>query len=145
MGYTDIDENWDEFDADFYDISQEYMPYMFLEEDEITPFNNEINKDKARKRRKNARKEQKKYKAQYKIGANRWLIASPAYGMDKNGNYTDDPEEIAYYKKTYEIKPTDRFRFFKKLSNKKLRKMPEDMSLRGNKYRKFYNIWNEIY
>lgn len=154
MGYTDIDENWDDFDADFYDLplpqryislEDEYL-YRKLEEDEenVEQFNNEINKDKARKRRKNARKEQKKYKAQSQIGEKR-LISSPAYGVDKNGNYEDNPEKIAYYKKFYETKHTDRFRFFKKRSNKKIRKMPKDMSLKGNKYRRFYNIWNEIY
>ena len=77
------------------------------------------NKEKHRKRRKNNEKYKKKLEWQFKTIKS---YPSPCYAVDKYGNYTNEEDKIAYYKKTNKSKHASRFKYFKKLSNKKLRR-----------------------
>lgn len=73
-------------------------------------------KEKYRKKRKRDIKHKNKVKKLYEI---RKEYPNLAYPVDKDGRYTDNESEIAYYKEIYDSK---RFHYYKKLANRKVRK-----------------------
>lgn len=76
-------------------------------------------KEKARKRRKNDIKYKHKLKWQ---AQNCQHYPSPSYPVDKHGNYTDDVNNIAYYKKTNKSSHSQRFSYYKNQANRAVRR-----------------------
>lgn len=76
-------------------------------------------KEKSRRRRHNDRKHKEKLKWQSKnIGG----YPSPAYPVGKDGHYASDEDEVLYYKKISKSSHASRYKYFKKLSNKIVRR-----------------------
>lgn len=88
------------------------------EEQEEIDFHN-LSKNKHRNRR-NASKKYKKKLKEMSINCN--FYPSPSYPVDKYGNYCNDESKIAYYKEVNKSKHSSRYRFCKKMSNKKVRR-----------------------
>ena len=69
---------------------------------------------------------------------------SPSYGVDRQGNWTDNDADVLYYKKCYKSKHASRFKYYKNQSSRKVRRN-KDLVLKGGEYKKFYeyqwNIW----
>lgn len=84
-------------------------------------------KEKYRKKRRKDIKYKNKVKKLYGI---RKEYPNLAYPVDKDGRYTNNESEIAYYKKIYNSKS---FSHYKKLANKKVRR-----------YIRFVNAENDI-
>ena len=79
-----------------------------------------IEKIKHRNRRKNAMKHKRKLRFQARNSSG---YPSPSYAVDKYGNYTDDEDEIVYYKPTYKSKHSCRYSFHKRAANKSIRRL----------------------
>lgn len=77
------------------------------------------NKEKHRRRRYYKEKYKKKLKTQSETLR---FYPSPAYSVNKDGYYTDDEDEIAYYRKTYKSSHCDRYKYYKRASNKAVRR-----------------------
>lgn len=65
------------------------------------------------------------------------------YPVDKNGNYTRNEEEIAYYKRDNGYQA--RKKLLKRQSNKKIRKFVSEEALKGGEYKKVFDYWWELY
>ena len=76
---------------------------------------------KARKRRFNTNIHKRKLKWQAR---NITSYPTPAYGVDNKGNYTDNEDEIVYYKETNKSSHCCCYSFWKKQTNRKVRKLP---------------------
>lgn len=74
----------------------------------------ESDKTKHRKRRQRAAKYKNKLKRQ---SIDIQSYPGVAYPVDKHGNYTEDTAEAAYYKKIRKSKKTERYGYYKKMSN----------------------------
>lgn len=64
------------------------------------------------------------------------------YPVDKHGDYTNNKDEIAYYKR---ISGSRMSKFLKRQSNKKIRRKILDEALKGGDYKKWFDYWWELY
>lgn len=64
------------------------------------------------------------------------------YPVDDRGKYTNEEEEITYYKR---YRTTQLSKFLKRQSNKKIRHMDIDEALQGGDYKKVYDYWWILY
>lgn len=98
---------------------------------------NECNKNQ----QLNGYKRKVKYKQRLKrLAREACNYPSPAIPVDKNGDYTDDPEETKYIRREYRGKMS---RFLKKIGNRKIRRYEGDISS-GCAYRRLFDFWWEL-
>ena len=94
----------------------------------------DYNKMPMREHRKNQRKH-KKHLEQIANEGNEWVPGS--YGVDKDGHYTNDPEQVVYYKRTYR---SQRSKDIKKQCNEQVRNDDDELYQGGN-YKKAAEFW----
>lgn len=104
--------------------------------------------DKRRRQRKNKHEHDKKYKRHMKfLAENISHYPSPAFPVSANGDYVNDDERhlFAYYKRCYQSQgKRSRVNFFKKISNRKIRRYKQKIP-NGRWCHKLYDFWWEIY
>lgn len=97
-------------------------------------------KEDRRKRFKQKKKHKNKLKWQAKNITN---YPSPSYGVGVNGKVEFDEDKVVYYKKVYQSKHADGFSYFKRYSNKRVRKCMELKN--GSFYKKVFDYKWEIW
>ena len=126
-------------DVDISDIEiMNYLRSQCIQEEE----ENMIESDSMKRKHRNNELHQKKAKRIWEMNSNRFYHPFGYYPVDKNGDFTDDPDQIAYYKR---YNTTQYSKFLKRQSNKKIRKMITEDALRGSDYKKLYDYWWELY
>ena len=123
--YDDYDYNNEEMTDDFYD---DYEEESYREKEK-----------RAAKRRKDDRKHKRKAREIWESGDSYY---GGYYPVDKHGNYADEEDDIAYFKRADTGK---RSSFLKKQSNKKIRHEDSDEALKGGEYKKKYDYKWELY
>ena len=108
------------------------------EEEETVPmeYAKGVRKDCAYER---DRKHKKKLVRLAKI-CSKWYH-SPAYMMDKDRDYTSDPEEMMFVSRIYR---GHRSKYLKRISNKKIRRYNKEIKSRGG-YKRIFDYWWEMY
>lgn len=105
------------------------------------PFTNEILKEKRRKHIKSKIQHQKKLAKQVKDI--KWY-PEPAYAINKNREHVNDLDQAVTYKKNYKSSHAFRFKYYKKLSNRKVRQRYKFIERNDDIY--FHADWmNEEY
>lgn len=117
--------NGDEVIDDFFDDYDEEDSYKEKEK-------------RAAQRRKEDRKHKRKARKIWAEGS----FYGGYYPVDKHGNYADEEENIAYFKREDTGK---RSRFLKKQSNRKIRQDNSDEALKGGEYKKKFDYRWELY
>ena len=82
-----------------------------------------------------------RYKNKLKFQAENIMgYPSPVWSKGLNG-WTGNKDEILYYAKVYKSKHTVRYSYYKRYSNKKVRKYDIDVRLKGGAYKKVFDYW----
>lgn len=67
-----------------------------------------------------------------------------AYRVDKNGDWTDDPEDTKYVKRCYRENRPGISGYLKKLANRKVRRFDGEIGNYGA-YKKVFDYWWNLY
>lgn len=86
----------------------------------LTGIEKEYEKERFRNHRNGEIKKKNKLKRTWQDTGNRFFTS--CYPVDKSGNYTNDKEQIAYYKETNKSRHAKRFRYYKNQSNRAVRR-----------------------
>ena len=79
----------------------------------------------------------------WNANSNRFYHPFGYFPVDEDGRYTDNKDEVAYYKR-FTWKP-GRKKWMKRRSNKKLRRSDPDVAYRGGKYKRIFNYyWQQL-
>lgn len=102
-----------------------------------------IDHDSMKRKYRNNGLHQKKARQIWEANNGRFYHPFGYYPVDKNGNPTDDESQIAYFKR-YDTS-SSRSKFLKRQSNKKIRRMNTEDTMRGGEYKKIFDYWWELY
>lgn len=64
---------------------------------------------------------------------------NPCWMVDKYNNYTDDIGEMKYVKKFYKSAHADRYRYYKKVAAKAVRRLPIEITLKGSEFKRVFD------
>jgi len=122
-----------------------YKTYAYACSDAYS--NKSNNKNRSNKKKRNKYERDLKYKNHLKyLADNVTSYPQPAYPVDKYGWYSDNPQEIIYYKRQYRYNHGNgrTHKYYKRYSNKKIRQYKEKIS-DGSMYRKIFDLWWTLY
>ena len=100
-------------------------------------------KNSSKKKRRNKRERDLKYKNHVKYLAKNYpYYPPPAIPVDEDGCWNfDDPIGTVYYRRTYKGNhKRNRYKYYKKYSNRKVRRYKGEIH-RGGSYKKVFNYW----
>ena len=69
---------------------------------------------------------------------------NPCWMVDKNRKYTDSEAEMTHVKKAYKSAHANRYRYYKKVAAKAVRRLSLNISLKGSEYKKVFDYKWEI-
>lgn len=115
--------------------------YGYCEDVYIQPI---ILRNHSKQKKKTKRERDLKYKNHVEYLAKTYpSYPPPAMPVDENGHWNfDDPIGAVYYRRTYRGNhKRNRYSFYKKYSNRCVRRYKGEIHSRGNQYRKIFDYW----